>query len=85
MYELKKAQFLEALPKGKHSTKGVGKTKPAEGEARTWQGEVAVPCGKPVASGVRATDLNYNEYIVYDTSPSAPRVPVFGCGLFDRR
>lgn len=68
MYELRKAQFIESLPSGKHSTKGLGKVKPEESEARTWQGNVAVPCGKPVASGVRATELNYNEYIVYDTS-----------------
>ncbi|XP_020591217.1 poly [ADP-ribose] polymerase 1 [Phalaenopsis equestris] len=67
MYELKEAKFIEKPPKGKHSTKGLGKTVPLESEFVKWR-DVTVPCGKPVPSSVRASELMYNEYIVYDTA-----------------
>lgn len=65
-YELKKAQYVEKLPRGKHSTKGVGRLKPEESGFKKWREDVLVPSGKPVPSGVRSTDLQYNEYIVYN-------------------
>ncbi|KAM7260198.1 hypothetical protein ACFE04_015939 [Oxalis oulophora] len=68
VYELKKAKYIDKLPKGKHSTKGLGKKVPQESEFVKWKENVVVPCGKPVSSNVRATDLMYNEYIVYDTA-----------------
>ena len=67
VYPLRKAQFLEKLPQGKQSTKGLGKVEPDAKEHVKWRGEVTVPIGKPVPSGVRASELQYNEYIVYDT------------------
>ncbi|KAK9067559.1 hypothetical protein SSX86_011670 [Deinandra increscens subsp. villosa] len=67
MYELKKAQYIDKPPKGKHSTKGLGKNVPKESEHVKWKDDVIVPCGKPVPSTVKATELMYNEYIVYNT------------------
>ncbi|KAH9624088.1 hypothetical protein KSS87_022973 [Heliosperma pusillum] len=68
VHELKKAQYMDKPPKGKHSTKGLGKKVPdAKGFAK-WRDEVVVPCGKPVDSKVKSSELMYNEYIVYDTA-----------------
>ncbi|XP_065860999.1 poly [ADP-ribose] polymerase 1 [Euphorbia lathyris] len=68
MHELKKAVYMDKPPAGKHSTKGLGKKVPEESEFVKWKDDVTVPCGKPVASKVRASELMYNEYIVYDTA-----------------
>ncbi|KAK9945142.1 hypothetical protein M0R45_010672 [Rubus argutus] len=68
IYELKKATYIDKPPKGKHSTKGLGKKKPEESDYVKWRDDVTVPCGKPVDSNVRASELMYNEYIVYDTA-----------------
>ncbi|TVU39454.1 hypothetical protein EJB05_12874, partial [Eragrostis curvula] len=68
MHELKKATYIDKPPRGKHSTKGLGKTVPLESEFVKWRDDVVVPCGKPVPSSVRASELLYNEYIVYNTS-----------------
>lgn len=59
---------MEKPPRGKHSTKGLGKKVPAALEHVKWKEDVVVPCGKPVASNVKASELMYNEYIVYDTA-----------------
>lgn len=59
---------MDKAPKGKHSTKGLGKKVPLESEYVKWKDEVIVPCGKPVDSKVKASELMYNEYIVYDTA-----------------
>ncbi|XP_050237867.1 poly [ADP-ribose] polymerase 1 [Mercurialis annua] len=68
VYELKNATYMDKPPEGKHSTKGLGKKVPQESEFVKWRDEVTVPCGKPVASKVRASELMYNEYIVYNTA-----------------
>ncbi|KAG8099933.1 hypothetical protein GUJ93_ZPchr0013g36640 [Zizania palustris] len=68
MYELKKATSMDKPPRGKHSTKGLGKTVPLESEFVNWRDDVVVPCGKPVPSSIKASELLYNEYIVYNTS-----------------
>ncbi|GAB4830505.1 Poly [ADP-ribose] polymerase 1 [Ancistrocladus abbreviatus] len=68
IYELKKAKYMDKPPKGKHSTKGLGKKVPQESEFTKWRDEVVVPCGKPVDSKVKMSELMYNEYIVYDTA-----------------
>ncbi|KAL6214589.1 hypothetical protein ACLB2K_014021 [Fragaria x ananassa] len=68
IHELKKATYMDKPPKGKHSTKGLGKKKPEESDYVKWRDDVTVPCGKPVDSHVRASELMYNEYIVYDTA-----------------
>lgn len=59
---------MEKPPRGKHSTKGLGKKVPDVSEHVKWKEDVVVPCGKPVASNVKASELMYNEYIVYDTA-----------------
>ncbi|XP_061354004.1 poly [ADP-ribose] polymerase 1 isoform X2 [Gastrolobium bilobum] len=68
VYELKKAKYMDKPPQGKHSTKGLGKKVPHESEYVKWRGDVTVPCGKPVPSNVKTSELMYNEYIVYDTA-----------------
>jgi poly [ADP-ribose] polymerase len=59
---------MDKPPRGKHSTKGLGKKVPQDSEFAKWRGDVTVPCGKPVSSKVKASELMYNEYIVYDTA-----------------
>ncbi|XP_071738186.1 poly [ADP-ribose] polymerase 1 isoform X2 [Rutidosis leptorrhynchoides] len=68
IHELKKAKYMDKPPKGKDSTKGLGKKIPDESEHVKWRDDVVVPCGKPVSSNVKASELMYNEYIVYNTS-----------------
>ncbi|KAL0419793.1 UNVERIFIED_CONTAM: Poly [ADP-ribose] polymerase 1 [Sesamum radiatum] len=68
VYELTKSQYMDKPPKGKHSTKGLGKKVPLESEHVKWRDDVVVPCGKPVASKVKTSELMYNEYIVYNTA-----------------
>ncbi|XP_012569391.1 poly [ADP-ribose] polymerase 1 [Cicer arietinum] len=68
VYELKKAKYMDKPPEGKHSTKGLGKKMPLESEYVKWRGDVVVPCGKPVSSNVKASELMYNEFIVYNTA-----------------
>ncbi|KAL8463686.1 hypothetical protein ACS0TY_034369 [Phlomoides rotata] len=66
--EVALGEYMDKLPKGKDSTKGLGKKKPLESEYAKWKDEVIVPCRKPVDSKVKASELMYNEYIVYDTA-----------------
>lgn len=61
-------QYIEKPPEGKHSTKGLGKNIPLESEYARWRDGIVVPCGKPVPSKLKASELMYNEYIVYDTA-----------------
>lgn len=68
VYELKKAEYMDKPPEGKHSTKGLGKKVPQKSEYVKWRDDVVVPAGKPVGSNVRASELMYNEYIVYNTA-----------------
>ncbi|KAG8389232.1 hypothetical protein BUALT_Bualt02G0207400 [Buddleja alternifolia] len=68
VYELTKSQYMDKPPRGKHSTKGLGKKVPLESEHVKWKDEVVVPCGKPVPSNVKSSELMYNEYIVYNTA-----------------
>ncbi|XP_044760388.1 poly [ADP-ribose] polymerase [Coccinella septempunctata] len=68
MYELTKAKYIEKLPSGKHSTKGLGKTAP-DPKGSKKLGDVEVPLGKPAKmSGLDDGHLLYNEYIVYDVA-----------------
>ncbi|KAI3918084.1 hypothetical protein MKX01_041404, partial [Papaver californicum] len=61
VYELKEALDMEKPPEGKNSTKGSGKR--GATEYVTWKNNVVVPCGKPVVSNARTSELMYNEYI----------------------
>ncbi|XP_051881055.1 poly [ADP-ribose] polymerase 1 isoform X2 [Pristis pectinata] len=67
MYELKRANHITKLPKGKHSVKGVGKTAPDPSATIKLDG-VEVPLGKGVQTSVSDSSLLYNEYIVYDVA-----------------
>lgn len=58
---------MDKPPRGKHATKGLGKKVPHESEFVKWRDDVVVPCGRPVSSNVKASELMYNEYIVYNT------------------
>ncbi|KAJ3185854.1 Poly [ADP-ribose] polymerase 1 [Gaertneriomyces sp. JEL0708] len=66
------ADYVTALPEGKHSTKGCGTTGPAEFVPLSdAEPEVLVPMGPPTEQSLpgktRKSDLLYNEYIVYNT------------------
>jgi len=68
---------MDKPPEGKHSTKGLGKKMPQESEYVKWRGNVTVPCGKPVPSNVKSSELMYNEYIVYNTAQVSFKSGVF--------
>ena len=61
MHECKKAEFITRLPKGKSSTKGLGRWIPDPGSARVNVDGVEIPLGRVVDSGVKDTALLYNE------------------------
>lgn len=62
MYENINAKYIEKLPAGKHSCKGVGKTHPDPSASKVLDG-VEVPVGKGVpASKAKNIFLLYNEY-----------------------
>ncbi|XP_054284117.1 poly [ADP-ribose] polymerase-like [Macrosteles quadrilineatus] len=66
MYERTHAEYIENLPSGKHSCKGVGATCPDPSEKTELDG-AEVPHGKPTQQAThKETSLLYNEYIVYD-------------------
>lgn len=56
---------MEKPPAGKQSTKGLGKNVPQARGFVKWRDDVVVPCGKPVSTP-KASELLYNEYIVYN-------------------
>ncbi|KAI6205296.1 Poly [ADP-ribose] polymerase [Aphelenchoides besseyi] len=73
MRPLKDADYEASnLPEGFHSTMGVGRQYPNEENTETLQfgdgHNVKVPCGKLVERKDEECCLEYNEYIVYDTS-----------------
>lgn len=68
MLECHAAKYVTKLPKDKHSTKGVGKTRPAAAETHMRADGVAVPMGRPETDDQLQSSLLYNEYIVYDVA-----------------
>lgn len=69
VYERYKADYIEKLPKGKHSTLGRGQTEPDPKEVYKLDDGVEVPYGTGVpATHNKKSDLLYNEYIVYDVA-----------------
>lgn len=69
MHERYKADYIEKLPKGKHSTLGRGQTEPDPKDAYKLDDGVEVPYGMGVpAAHNKKSDLLYNEYIVYDVA-----------------
>ena len=70
MYEKLQAEYIEKLPKGKHSTFGRGLTEPDPNQVYTTEDGVVIPYGPGVPANIdkgRAA-LLYNEYIVYDVA-----------------
>jgi len=69
MYERYQADYIEKLPKGKHSTLGRGATQPDPKDVYKTKDGVEVPYGKGVPANLDKTlALLYNEYIVYDVA-----------------
>ncbi|KAG5315729.1 PARP polymerase, partial [Acromyrmex insinuator] len=67
MYEKYQADYIEKLPKGKHSTLGRGQTQPDPQTIYKTKDGIEVPYGKGVPAKLNNTSaLLYNEYIVYD-------------------
>ncbi|XP_041351454.1 poly [ADP-ribose] polymerase 1-like [Gigantopelta aegis] len=67
MHELIHSSYITSLPKGKHSTKGIGMTCPDPASNYTMDNGVLIPMGKGTNSGV-ASSLLYDEFIVYDVA-----------------
>lgn len=69
--ELKQADYnADKLPKGTHSTKGVGRSEPDKSQWKTLDDGCIIPCGK-IKNTVKPSEassyaLLYNEYIVYN-------------------
>lgn len=68
MYERYQADYIEKLPKGKHSTLGRGQTHPDPENAYKAKDGVEVPYGVGVPTNIKKSSLLYNEYIVYDVA-----------------
>lgn len=60
--EHKTSEFIEKLPPGKHSCKGVGRTMPDPSASLFIEDKIEVPLGKPIPSNINDTSLLYNEY-----------------------
>lgn len=61
-YERTRADYIEKLPKGKHSCKGVGKSEPDPTESVTINDGVEIPLGKGITDVDKDSTLLYNEY-----------------------
>lgn len=61
-YELTQSKYVEKLPAGKHSTKGIGKTAPDPSNSYTTDEGVVIPMGKGMQDASTKTSLLYNEY-----------------------
>eukprot|EP01117_Protostelium_nocturnum_P007930 TRINITY_DN2833_c0_g1_i1.p1 TRINITY_DN2833_c0_g1~~TRINITY_DN2833_c0_g1_i1.p1 ORF type:complete len:856 (-),score=378.26 TRINITY_DN2833_c0_g1_i1:53-2620(-) len=67
-YDLTTSEYIEQLPQGKGSTKGVGKNAPIDNSITIMKNGVGCPNGTIAQSEVQIAYLNYNEFIVYDSS-----------------
>lgn len=65
MHECTKASYIEKLPKGKHSTKGIGKTQPHPEQSK-FLNDVEIPLGKATTNKDINSALLYNEYPFYN-------------------
>ncbi|KAK7474692.1 hypothetical protein BaRGS_00034057 [Batillaria attramentaria] len=68
MHELTSASYVTQLPKGKHSTKGIGMTTPDPKGFYTTPDGVLIPMGPSTKADIAYSSLLYNEYIVYDVA-----------------
>jgi poly [ADP-ribose] polymerase len=67
MHERLQAEHVTTLPDGRHSTKGMGCWQP-ETNSHVEIGDVTVPIGKLKQGAISGKALQYDEFIVYDTS-----------------
>ncbi|XP_066991017.2 poly [ADP-ribose] polymerase [Anabrus simplex] len=67
MYERPRADYIEKLPKGMHSTKGLGMNEPDPSQVVVKDG-VEIPLGKGIPTNRNNVALYYNEYIIYDVA-----------------
>ena len=73
MYEKFESEYVEKLPEGFHSTKGLGRNGPDFSNLITLPNSVQIPVGNVINYEFSDEDkkkvcLGHNEYIVYDTS-----------------
>ncbi|KAL8613750.1 hypothetical protein ACOMHN_029607 [Nucella lapillus] len=68
MHELTGASYVTKLPKGKHSTKGIGMTTPDPAGFHTTKDGLVIPMGPSSKADIAYSSLLYNEYIVYDVA-----------------
>ncbi|XP_033736235.1 poly [ADP-ribose] polymerase 1-like isoform X2 [Pecten maximus] len=68
MYERYGADYIDKLPKGKHSCKGIGMSCPDPAGSYVLPDGSVIPMGKGVPSTQGRSSLLYNEYIVYDVA-----------------
>ena len=64
-YELTHSKYVDKLPAGKHSTKGLGRTAPTTDGHKTTEEGVVIPMGKGSSTAVDNTSLLYNEYPIH--------------------
>ena len=64
MHECLEPEYIEKLPKGKNSTKGIGRIQPDPAASKKLEGKIEVPLGKLRIDDTKK--LAYNEYIVYE-------------------
>lgn len=69
MYERYQADYIEKLPKGKHSVLGRGQTQPDPQNIYKTEDGIEVPYGEGIPANLnKKSALLYNEYIVYDVA-----------------
>lgn len=69
MYERYEADYIQSLPKDKHSTFGRGQTQPDPNVVYKMEDNIEVPYGSGVPAKLKKkSHLLYNEFIVYDTA-----------------
>ncbi|XP_060555294.1 poly [ADP-ribose] polymerase 1-like [Ruditapes philippinarum] len=68
MHECTRAEYVNKLPKGKHSCKGLGMTMPDPKESYMTPDGVEIPLGQSTKAPVGYSSLLYNEFIVYDVA-----------------
>ena len=61
-YERLHADHITKLPKGKHSTKGVGRMFPDPSGTRVMDDGMIIPMGKGRTEGDAGGSLQYNEF-----------------------
>jgi hypothetical protein len=75
MYDRIQGEHIISLPYGKNSTRGVGRVRP-DPLSHVDMDDVTVPIGNLVDSGIAGCALQYDEFIVYDTSQIRMRYAV---------